>query len=51
MLPNEDESVLIHKPAKMKDQLGFRIVLCSAVFILLIQNRALADFNNEPQEY
>ncbi|XP_010424015.2 PREDICTED: mannan endo-1,4-beta-mannosidase 6 isoform X2 [Camelina sativa] len=51
MHPNEDESVLIHKPAKMKDRLGFRIVLCSAVFIILTQNRALADFDSESHEF
>jgi len=36
---------------KMKDQLGFRIVLCSAVFIILTQNRALADLDSESHEY
>jgi mannan endo-1,4-beta-mannosidase len=35
---------------KMKDQLGFRIVLCSAVFIILTQNRALADLDSESHE-
>ncbi|KAG7600847.1 Mannan endo-1,4-beta-mannosidase 6 [Arabidopsis thaliana] len=34
----------------MKDQLGFRIVLCSTVFIILTQNRALADLDSESHE-
>ena len=28
---------------KMKDRLGFRFVLCSAVFMILTQHRALAN--------
>lgn len=31
----------------MKDRLGFRFVLCSAVFMILTQHRALADFDSD----
>lgn len=39
---------------KMKDRLGFRFVLCSAVFMILTQHRALANshgVNSEEEEW
>lgn len=35
----------------MKDRLGFRFVLCSAVFMILTQHRALADFDSDSHGY
>lgn len=44
-------ALLIHKPAEMKDCLGLKIVLCSAVFMILTQSRALANFDSESHGY